>query len=179
MAVGALFFLAFAFFAVGQASVTRNKAQTAADAAALGAARATRDGIEGDFLNSLKAGDIGALKNLLNGEGMDGAGACDAAATYANDNQADRTSCARVDGPPGYTVGVRTQGTVGNSVVNGTETMHAKAKATAVVQSRCTADGASGNTVTFICAGQKVIVDPTTNDFKLNLAEFFSVHLSE
>jgi hypothetical protein len=45
----------------------RNSAQTAADAAALAAARGGRDGIEGKFLDALKAGDLGTLKGLLNG----------------------------------------------------------------------------------------------------------------
>jgi Flp pilus assembly protein TadG len=177
--VAALFFLAFAFFAVGQASVTRNSAQTAADASALAAARATRDGIKAEFLAALKDGDIDKLAALLNGEGMDGANACAAATNYANDNRADRTDCERVDDPPGYTIGIRTQGTVGKSVAEGTETMHATATATAVVDPRCTADEADGSAVIFTCDGDEVTVDPTDGDFTLNLAEFFSVHLSE
>lgn len=43
--VAGLLFLAFAYFAVGQAAVNRNGAQTAADAAALAAAQETRDGL--------------------------------------------------------------------------------------------------------------------------------------
>lgn len=65
VAVAALFFLAFAFFAVGQASSVRNSAQTAADAAALAAARETRDGIRDEFLDALKAGDLDKLTDLL------------------------------------------------------------------------------------------------------------------
>jgi len=177
--VGAVFFLALAYFAVGQASVVRNGAQTAADAAALGAARVTRDGIEDEFLDALEAGDVDRLNDLLNGEDMDGVGGCTAAADYANDNEADRTSCDWVGGPPGFTVGVRTQRTVGKSVVPGTETRHAEAKATAVVEPRCTADDATGSEVTFTCDGDDVTVDATVGGFQLNLAEFFSVHLSE
>lgn len=41
--VAGLLFLAFAFFAVGKASATRNEAQGAADAAALAAAQDARD----------------------------------------------------------------------------------------------------------------------------------------
>lgn len=174
-----MFFLAFAFFAVGQASVTRNSAQTAADAAALGAARAMRDGIEDQFLAALEAGDVDKLNDLLSGKGMTGDGACDAAGTLANDNKADRTGCAQVSGPPGYKVDVKTQGTVGKSVVDGTETMHAKATATGVVEPRCTAEDTEGKVVRFTCKGDRVSVDPTAGDFTLNLAEFFSVHLSE
>jgi hypothetical protein len=174
-----LLFLAFAYFAVGQAAVARNGAQTAADAAALGAARAARDSIHDDFLDALKSGDIPALTALLNGKGMDAVDGCAAAAAYAGDNKADRRICERVSDPVGYRVGVRTQGTVGKSVVKGTETQHAVAIATAVVQPRCTADAAEGTKVTFICDGENVSVDPTADGFQLNLAEFFSVHLSE
>ena len=45
--VGGLLFLAFAYFAVGQAAVNRNGAQTAADAAALAAAQEARDQLAG------------------------------------------------------------------------------------------------------------------------------------
>lgn len=177
--MAALLFLAFAYFAVGQASVARNGAQTAADAAALGAARTARDGVKADFLTALTAGDIDKLNDLLAGVGMDGDGAaCTAATTYAADNHADRTNCDRVNNPPGYAVGVLTQGTVGNSVVAGTENMHAQARATAVVESVCTAEDAGASGVTFSCDTGTVTVDPTAVGFQLNLAEFYSVHLS-
>lgn len=51
--VAGLLFLAFAFFAVGKASVTRNGAQGAADAAALAAAQQARDEIGPAFLGVL------------------------------------------------------------------------------------------------------------------------------
>ncbi|MEK8144688.1 pilus assembly protein TadG-related protein [Streptomyces sp. M10(2022)] len=54
MVVG-LLFLAFAFFAVGQASATRNGAQGAADAAALAAAQDARDGMRLPFLAALES----------------------------------------------------------------------------------------------------------------------------
>ncbi|MDX6353089.1 MAG: hypothetical protein QOF84_7879 [Streptomyces sp.] len=179
MAVAALFFLAFAFFAVGQAAVVRNGAQTAADSAALSAARQARDGIAADFLDALKAGDLNALGHLVNGEGIDDAGACAAAGVYAADNNAEVRSCPGPNGPLSYSVGIRTLGTVGNSVVNGTENMHGTAKATAVVDPLCTVGGRNGNAITFNCDAGKLTVDPTAGDFQLNLAEFFSVHLSE
>jgi Flp pilus assembly protein TadG len=177
--VGALFFLAFAFFAVGQASVVRNGAQTAADSAALSAAREARDGIAADFLDALKAGDTDALGHLVKGEGIDGAGACAAAGVYAADNNAEVSSCPGPNGPLSYTIGIRTLGTVGNSVVNGTEDIHGTAKATAVVTPLCTVGARQGDVITFNCDAGKLTVDPTAGDFQLNLAEFFSVHLSE
>jgi Flp pilus assembly protein TadG len=166
-------------FAVGQASVTRNGAQTAADAAALAAARAARDGIEKDFLDALNAGDAAKLKELLNGAGIDGLGACAAAGAYAAGNDAELTACPGAKGPLSYTVGIRTLGAVGKSVVNGTENMHATSKATAVIDPRCAFDHKQDNAIIFTCKGGELTVDPTDNAFKLNLAEFFSVHLSE
>ncbi|MFJ4983973.1 pilus assembly protein TadG-related protein [Streptomyces sp. NPDC088732] len=181
VAVGALFFLAFAFFAVGQAASVRNTAQTAADAAALAAARQTRDGVRDEFLDALKAGDLDTLTELLAGDGMDGAGAgaCGAASTFAAENRAAVDTCDLVTGPNGARVSLHTEGTVGRSVVNGTESMHAHADATGVVEARCTVDGKDGDTVKFACDKGDLSVDPTTDDFDLNLAEFYSVHLSE
>ncbi|MFJ4844208.1 pilus assembly protein TadG-related protein [Streptomyces sp. NPDC088733] len=179
VAVGALFFLAFAFFAVGQASSVRNSAQTAADAAALAAARETRDGVRDDFLDALKAGDLDRLTDLLAGNPMDGAGACGAADDFAARNDAAIDTCELVSGPRGARVSLHTQGTVGKSVVDGTESMHARATATAVVEAVCTVDDKDGDSVKFTCDKGDLSVDPTADDFDLNLAEFYSVHLSE
>ncbi|MFI1097169.1 pilus assembly protein TadG-related protein [Streptomyces sp. NPDC020917] len=179
VAMAALFFLAFAYFAVGQASVTRNGAQTAADAAALAAAREYRDEVGADFLKALTAGDLTALGNLLTGLGPDDGAACSAAGSFAGDNDADVRSCQRVSGPPGYTVGVRTRGTVGSSVIHGTQDLHATASATAVVEPRCRAGDKDGHAVRFTCDGGDLTVDPTAAGFLLDLADFYSVHLSK
>ncbi|MDX3072063.1 pilus assembly protein TadG-related protein [Streptomyces sp. MI02-7b] len=179
VAVAALFFLAFAFFAVGQASSVRNSAQTAADAAALAAARETRDGIRDDFLDALNAGDLDKLADLLAGNGMDGAGACGAAGTFAAENRAVIDTCDLVSSPSGAKVSLHTEGTVGKSVVHGTENMHARATATGVVEARCAVDEKDGDTVKFTCDEGTLSVDPSADDFDLNLAEFYSVHLSE
>lgn len=145
VAMSALFFLAFAFFAVGQATVTRNGAQTAADAAALAAAREARDEVKDAFLSALTGGDLDALGRLLTVAGTDDGPPCAAAGTYAGDNDAELTGCDRVNGPPGYTVDVKTHATVGRSVIDGTEDRKAEASATAVVEPRCVlADNGSG-----------------------------------
>ncbi|WP_285390953.1 pilus assembly protein TadG-related protein [Streptomyces sp. RKAG337] len=179
VAVAALFFLAFAFFAVGQAGSVRNSAQTAADAAALGAAGEARDEAHDAFLEALVKGDLPKLTQLLSGQGMPGVGACGAASDLADANRADRQICARVDGPPGYTVSVLTRGTVGDSVVKGTSNMHATASATAVVEGRCVVAGVEGKAVKFSCnKGEELTIDATATDFRLNLAQFYTVHLS-
>jgi hypothetical protein len=179
VAVAALFFLAFAFFAVGQAASLRNSAQTAADAAALAAARHERDNLADPFLAALTGGDLDALKKLLDGLGIDGEGACDAASAYAADNDAAVTDCEAVSGPPGYKVRIVTGKTVGNSAVQGTEDLPAKATATAVIEPRCAMGDKEGSGLTFSCDGDEVTVDPTQGGFRLDLAEFFTVHLSE
>ena len=183
VAMAALFFLAFAYFAVGQAAVVRNGAQTAADAAALAAAREYRDEVHDAFLHALTTGDLVQLGKILTGLGQDDGRACAAAQAYAADNKADVVAggCTPVSGPPGYAVQVISQGTVGSSVIQGTEDKHATATATAVVEPRCAVQRKEdGRTVTFACTGGSTLaIDPTLPGFTLDLADFFSVHLSK
>jgi len=179
--MAALFFLGFAYFAVGQATVSRNGSQTAADAAALAAAREMRDEVKDAFLTALEAGDVDKLQALLRGDGMRGVGACAAAADYANLNHARTQSpCLRVDDPPGYSVTVVNQDSVGESVIKGTESKYAVAHATAVVDAQCTVVGPEGDAIRFSCKGRSddVRVDPAKADFQLDLSMFYSVHLT-
>ncbi|CAG6394140.1 pilus assembly protein TadG-related protein [Streptomyces cocklensis] len=178
--MAALFFLAFAFFAVGQASVARNGAQTAADAAALAAARADRDAVGEDFLAALTSGDLGRLSHLLTDLGQHDESACGAAADYAGRNGAEILAggCVPAEGLPGYTVTVRSIDSVGKSVVDGTEEIHAKATATAVVSPRCVLGSKRGSLLGFTCDNQDVTVDPTSDTFRLDLSTFYTVHLS-
>jgi Flp pilus assembly protein TadG len=179
VAIAALFFLAFAYLAVGQASVVRNRTQTAADAAALAAARAQRDAVHDAFLAALRSGDIKVLGQLLTNPTGYAPSACSEAATYAADNGATVTGgCTPVYNPPGFLVGVRSVGTVGRSVVKGSETVHATAHATAVVQPRCTVDKPTGPAVNFTCDTGPLVVDPTGTGFILDLSQFYTVHLS-
>ena len=179
VAMSALFFLAFAYFAVGQAAVTRSSAQTAADAAALAAARQDRDAVRQAFLDALHHGDLTALGHLLSVLEPDDGLPCTAARTYAEDNGAGVGDCRRTQNdPPGYTVWVHTNGTVGSSVVDGTENIHARATATAVVEPRCVLGDKSGHAIGFTCAGRLLTVDPTAASFTLNLSDFYSVHLT-
>jgi hypothetical protein len=180
--MAALFFLAFAYFAVGQAAVTHNGAQTAADSAALAGARAERDSLKEDFLNALTGGDLDAIGHLLDGDPSGGgcdAAARTAAAEYAHDNRATLESCQGVSDPPGVTVTVATDGTVGPSVIHGTQHKHAHATATAVVQPRCTAGAKDGHAIDFSCDGGALTVDPSADGFTLDLSDFYSVHLSK
>lgn len=137
--VGGLLFLAFAYFAVGQAAANRNGAQTAADAAALAAAQDTRDQLAGKWVANVL--DPTKWKDILNGNEAVLNG-CWRAYQLASQNDA------RVDGPTGacessllplsYTVHVKADKPVGESVVPGTENKYAHAHATAVIEPLCT-----------------------------------------
>ncbi|GHC66878.1 pilus assembly protein TadG-related protein [Streptomyces cinnamoneus] len=138
-AVAALLFLALAFFAVGRAGATKNGAQTAADAAALAAAQDYRDQLHTGLLAALGAG--GDWAGWLAGLGAEPGRACGAAASYAGLNGAGPgIACDQGEAPGLFTVTVTSAGTVGDSVVPGTGSKHAKATAKAGVVPRCTAE---------------------------------------
>ncbi|AJT64703.3 pilus assembly protein TadG-related protein [Streptomyces chattanoogensis] len=143
VAVAGLLFLAFAFFAVGQAAATRNSAQTAADAAALGAAQTYRDDLYRALRKAVE-GDDDAWEDLLKAMGSPTGTACDSAQWFAGKNDADATSCTPDSWPTSFAVRVTTRGTVGDSIVPGTENKHASAGAKAVIVPRCTVRPAEG-----------------------------------
>lgn len=179
--MGALFFLAFAYFAVGQATNVRSKAQTAADASALAAARQNRDEVKTAFLDALDSGDDSLLGRLLSDAGTDDIAACQAARTYAGDNHATVQQCDRAGSGVGYTVSVITDDTVGSSVIDGTDSKHATATATAVVEPRCSlgSDAIDGHAIRFTCDGSPLTIDPSVTGFTLDLSDFYSVHLTK
>ncbi|MFH8406905.1 pilus assembly protein TadG-related protein [Streptomyces sp. NPDC018019] len=136
VAVAGLLFLAFAFFAVGQAAATRNSAQTAADAAALAAGQKYRDQLSAKLLDAVRTG--APWQDYLDGRGVPGDEACTNARWFAGRNDADAT-CTPGSYPTSFAVVAGTRGTVGRSVVPGTESKHASARARAVVEPRCAA----------------------------------------
>lgn len=162
--------------------MTRNGAQTAADAAALAAARQNRDEVKEAFLAALTSGNVEAITRLLGTAGTDDQAACDAARTYANQNHADlygANACERLPNGTGYTVDVITQGTVGSSVIDSTKSTHAKATATAVVEPRCSFGAKDGNQLRFTCDKGSLAINPKAGDFMLDLSDFYSVHLTK
>jgi hypothetical protein len=139
--VAGLLFLAFAYFAVGQAAATRNGAQTAADAAALAAAQDAREQLRDGWIEVIQ--DPAAWERFLKGESYVVPRACERAASFAARNEAELwgVGCARLPvGEEGFRVQVRTRYTVGESIIPGTEGQHAMAEATAVLEPRCTFD---------------------------------------
>lgn len=136
--IAGLLFLAFVYFAVGQAAATRNGGQTAADAAALAAAQDAREQLRDGWLDVIL--DPDAWDRYLRGEEYDSEQACQRAELFASKNGAELwdTGCTPLrSGQEGFRVRIRTLDTVGESVVPGTATQHAVATATAVLEPRC------------------------------------------
>lgn len=132
-----LLFLAFAYFAVGQAAMKRNEAQTAADAAALAAAQDFREQLRDGLLDTF---DLVRWQQLLDGDrgGLIPHDSCPAASELASRNDAAADTCALSFRPePTYEVAVRTNKTAGHSVIAATQDHKGAAKAVAVVVPRC------------------------------------------
>ncbi|MEU9579491.1 pilus assembly protein TadG-related protein [Streptomyces chilikensis] len=174
----------FAFFAWAQAASVRNQAQTAADAAALAAAQEARE----ELMEGLEASlaDEGDWLDWLNPEKATGYGATAAAAELAARNNASLQGGALPavhNGFPGYQVAVRTNFTVGESIIPGTESTRAEASAAAVLQPRCQfeADADPAEAVELDCDGELVTLDPTDFDPAdlPDAAVLFSVYLAD
>ncbi|MET7829958.1 pilus assembly protein TadG-related protein [Streptomyces sp. NPDC005386] len=181
---GILLFAAFAFFAFAQAASARNGAQSAADAAALAAAQDARDELV-DRLTAAVGVDDDWL-DWLNGDHQpDGAGAGAAAQQLASENDSSLQGVQFVvkNGYPGFQADILTNYTVGHSIIPGTDGMHAKAHAVAVIQPRCDFDPAADpeKPVELDCDGEIVDIDP--GDFNPDdlpdASVLFSVHLAE
>nr|WP_167535043.1 pilus assembly protein TadG-related protein [Streptomyces galilaeus] len=133
MVVAGLLFVAFAYFAVGQAAVNRNGAQTAADAAALAAAQEARDQLAD--LWTLDVRDPAKWQGIFDGNGADDT--CWRALELAAMNDAGNVDC-DPDGLLGYRVTVQANKPIGASVVPGTADRRAHGSATAVIEPLCT-----------------------------------------
>ncbi|WP_455681128.1 pilus assembly protein TadG-related protein [Streptomyces gardneri] len=122
-----LLFLAFAYFAVGQAAFTRNGAQTAADAAALAAAQEARDQFREGWLEAIL--DPDQWDEFLQARADVDSAACGQAEEFAALNEATLTGdrCVQIDSSV-FRVTVTT---------TGPERHHATATAEAVIEPRC------------------------------------------
>ncbi|MFF0547982.1 pilus assembly protein TadG-related protein [Streptomyces sp. NPDC004311] len=131
--VTGLLFAALAFVVIGMGGAKRSDAQGAADAAALAAAQEARDNVfVGLDLPGLAQGD---WERILRGDRLETEGACGKGLAFAAMNDAQATC---EEDLPEFRVSVVTNGTVGDSVIPGTEAVHANARATAVIEPRCT-----------------------------------------
>ncbi|MGW4101914.1 pilus assembly protein TadG-related protein [Streptomyces sp. NPDC004976] len=181
--VGGLLFLAFAYFAVGQAAANRSDAQTAADAAALAAAQERRDQLAGAWVRNVL--DPTQWQDIFDGVASELESSCWRAEQLAAQNDAVVLSCAPVD-PLAYTVEVETNDTVGESIVPGTESKRSKASAKAVIESRCGFDlpaeeAGEGALPLLTCeGGDKWELTPDTPEELLPKPEIlFDVHLAD
>ncbi|MER7190296.1 pilus assembly protein TadG-related protein [Streptomyces flaveolus] len=177
--VGGLLFLAFAYFAVGQAAATRSEAQTAADAAALAAALETRDALADQWLQNIRKPD--AWQAIFDGNAPVGSG-CWRAHQLAARNDAS-VDCSLV-GPLSYKVVAETNEAVGDTIVPGTEGQRATESATAVIEPRCLFDLPAEDTgedalPKLTCEGEDWDLKP---DDPLELPkpeDLFDVHLAD
>ncbi|MEU6442040.1 pilus assembly protein TadG-related protein [Streptomyces sp. NPDC047046] len=166
-ATGAILFAAFVLYVFAQAAVLRNSAQSAADAAALAAAQDERDELVGGMVDAVTGdGDWG---RWLTGQAQPPAGSRAAAERLAADNGASVLGLQAVDvhGFPGYEAHVRTETTIGATLVPGTAGKHASARATAVVRPRCHVDpeADSAKEIRFTCSsGTSFDLDVDTFD---------------
>ncbi|MET7454707.1 pilus assembly protein TadG-related protein [Streptomyces sp. NPDC005574] len=181
MVVAGLLFLAFAYLAVGQAAANRNGAQTAADAAALAAALDTRDALRDEWVD--KIADPAAWQAIFDGGGVlfDG---CARAAQLAAQNEATAQCAQKYGLPPGYTVDVTANKSVGDSIVPGTEDTYSKATATAVIEPRCSfkppGEDADEDTLpTLTCKGEEWILKPDDLTDLPKPEDLFDVHLAD
>lgn len=133
--VGGLLFLALAYFAVGQATVNRGGAQTAADAAALAAAQDARDQLAGEWAEAVL--DPGKWQDIFEGDVELVGDPCSRADQLAGQNDADIQGCAGTGVPLGYEVVVQTRRTMGESIVPVTAQKKSRATATAVIEPLC------------------------------------------
>ncbi|WP_340385138.1 pilus assembly protein TadG-related protein [Streptomyces sp. SS7] len=175
--VAGLLFLAFAYFAVGQAAVNRNGAQTAADAAALAAAQETRNELADEWV--LDVLDPAKWQGIFDGNG--GTNTCWRADQLAEMN--DATVQCSPDGLLSYRVRAQTNRTVGDSVVPGTADRQAHANAVAVIEPLCTfdppTDGAEVDVLpTLECDDGDWVLDPENLTDLPGPEDLFDVHLA-
>lgn len=115
--------------------------------------------------------------------GAEARGAADALAAE-NDSTVVGFGPAEVNGYPGFRAEIETTYTVGDSILPGTESQHAKANATAIVKPRCdvTPSADPEKIVEFDCdGGESFEIDP--DDFVPgdlpDASVLFSVHLAD
>ncbi|MFI5973910.1 pilus assembly protein TadG-related protein [Streptomyces sp. NPDC051452] len=177
--VAGLLFLALAYLAVGQAAVNRGGAQTAADAAALAAAQNGRAQLAAMWDADVR--DPTKWPVIFEGR-VPVDNPCPDAGLLAAHNDAKLTGCTWQ--PLRYTAKVRTDKSVGDSVVPGTEDFHSTASATAVIESRCEftppgADAGEDALPRLVCDGTPWTPDPDDKATLPAPEDLFDVHLAD
>lgn len=88
------------------------------------------------------------------------------------------------DGPLSYTVVAETKGTVGDTIVPGTENQHANESATAVIEARCSfelpGEGADDDVLPILlCKGEEWDLEPGDLSDLPKPEDLFDVHLAD
>ncbi|MDN3028181.1 pilus assembly protein TadG-related protein [Streptomyces sp. S.PB5] len=180
--VGGLLFLAFAYLAVGQAAANRNGAQTAADAAALAAAQDRRDQLAGKWVEGVL--DPTKWQDIFDGNAAGLEPSCGRAGELAAQNDAELLGCDNPE-PLVYKVEVRTNRTVGESVIPGTADKRSTASATAEIEPLCTfelpADDAGDDVLPSLTCedGRNWDLDPDDLTGLPEPQDLFEVHLAD
>ncbi|MFJ6899132.1 pilus assembly protein TadG-related protein [Streptomyces hokutonensis] len=180
--VGGLLFLALAYFAVGQATVNRSGAQTAADAAALAAAQDTRKQLADEWVTDIL--DPTKWQDVFDGKGVEFDG-CGRADQLAAQNDANVLGCNPNAFDMRYDVNVQTTKTMGKSIVPVTAGKRSKASAAAVIEPLCTFElpgaGAGGTALPELTCkdGRKWDPDPTDPTGLPGPEDLFDVHLAD
>ncbi|MFC9679959.1 pilus assembly protein TadG-related protein [Streptomyces sp. NPDC056948] len=181
--VGGLLFLAFAYFAVGQAAANRNGAQTAADAAALAAAQDRRDQLAGAWVKDVL--DPNKWQVIFDGNAEGLSPSCWRAHQLAAQNDATVLNCGNPQEPLRFSVEVQTNKPMGDSIVPGEAERKAHASADAVIEPRCDFDPPAGGAGPDVLPqlscedGETWELDPDDLDVLPKPEDLFDVHLAE
>ncbi|MDT0310361.1 pilus assembly protein TadG-related protein [Streptomyces sp. DSM 44917] len=177
--VSSLLVVALIFFVFAQAAVTRSSGQSAADAAALAAAREARDHLFDEFLSAIE--DEEDIGDILDGDDFWTEAACEEAApALAARNDARVIECGRAAEDNGVTVRVETRGTVGESPIPGTEDWRARAEATALIRGRCESTSEEAGRVELSCEeGEDLSFDPDDEGALPDARDLFHIYLAD
>ncbi|MEU7304399.1 pilus assembly protein TadG-related protein [Streptomyces sp. NPDC007206] len=173
-----LLFLALAYLAVGQASVNRSGAQTAADAAALAAAQNERDQLTAQWVKVLA--DPTKWQDIFEGR-VTFDDPCGRAGQLAAQNDAVLSDCF-APGLLKYRVDVQSDKSVGRSVVPGSENYKSKASATAEIEPLCNVPDAGGGGDTLLqltCRDKVWHLKPDDTTGLPKPEDLFDVHLAD
>jgi hypothetical protein len=180
--VGGLLFLALAYFAVGQATVNRGGAQTAADAAALAAAQDARNQLAGEWIKAVL--DPDKWQDIFYGKVQLVGDPCARAYQLAGQNDADVQGCTGSGFPLGYEVVVQTRKPMGESIVPATAQKRSMANATAVIEPLCDLkplpeDAGDDVLPRLICDGRVWDLKPDNLTELPEPEDLFDVHLAD
>ncbi|MGP4112556.1 pilus assembly protein TadG-related protein [Streptomyces sp. 4N509B] len=187
--------VAFLFFVFAQAAVVASDAQSAADAAAIAAAQEASEELRDGFVDAIGDGggdedsdengdedEDGDPDDSLGGTDLQVGDACEEAERLAALNDADVVDCGLNPERTGFTVIVRTQNTVGDSLIPGTEDETAQARATALIHGLCEMASEEEDQIELECgedSDDDISFDPGDEDDLPDARDLFRVYLDD